>query len=247
MSTVTSSAPSTVPITETAPPVSSVPPSTGARKAGSSQSAPSWPGHGRDGRTVARGEHQRRPAPPARPRARGTTIARGRPARPRASAARALAPAASISRPRPVRRKRKASGRPPPRAPRRPAPRPSRSSAACRRRRSSGGRALKAWAPVSTIMAPKKMLIVASVMTKLWTPMRTISRPLTRPSSAAEGERARDPGGGRQARHLHQPAAQHDRADADGADRQVEAAGDDHDHHAEADHEVDRRSTRPSA
>ena len=91
------------------------------------------------------------------------------------------------------------------------------------------------------------MLIVASVMMKLLAPVRTISRPLTRPSSGAERQRQGDRRPDRQARAPHQPAGGHGRADADRADREIEAAGDDHHHHGEKPMTMSIAVVRPSA
>jgi hypothetical protein len=61
-----------------------------------------------------------------------------------------------------------------------------------------------------------------------------------RAERGAEAERADHGERQRQAGAFGKPPEAHRRADADGADGEIEAACDDHDHHGEADHDVDR-------
>ena len=103
----------------------------------------------------------------------------------------------------------------------------------------SGGSALSGTALVRISMAPEKRLALASVMMKLLTPVRTMAKPFSQPSAAAERERPGDGDRDRQPEGLHQVAGRHHGADADRADGEIHAAGREHHHLREADDDVD--------
>ena len=88
-------------------------------------------------------------------------------------------------------------------------------------------------------MPPENRLALASVTTKLLTPVRVMAKAVQPAKQAAEGECQRNRHRDRQAEHLHQIARRHHRADADRADRKVHAAGSQHHHLCEADDDVD--------
>ena len=144
------------------------------------------------------------------------------------AAARALAPAARIAaRGWNSGRARKAPRRSPPRS----------AAAAIRRRRSSIRRKRRPQAAASlsgtalvrrSASRPKKRLALASVTTKLLTPVRVMTNPFTQPSAAPRPSAPppRPEPAGRAS--LHQIAAHHHGANADRADGKVHAAGREH-------------------
>ncbi len=104
----------------------------------------------------------------------------------------------------------------------------------------SGGSALRAPPWSGSASRREKRLALASVMMKLLTPVLTMAKPFSQPSSAAERQRPeRGRPGPAAPSVLHQVAGRHHRADADRADGEVHAAGREHHHLREADDDVD--------
>ena len=93
---------------------------------------------------------------------------------------------------------------------------------------------------VNSSAAPRAMLIVPSVTMNGGRPPQLISAPLTRPQREPGGERQRQ-------RHRHrvtalQRGAEHDAGQRDDrSDREVDAARQDHERHADGDDRVDAR------
>ena len=109
---------------------------------------------------------------------------------------------------------------------------------------SAGGSALKPLAPLSSTMTPKKMLMVASVTTKLCSRVVTTIRPLIAPSAPPASRPSSSEAAIGSPKILQRPADRHRRTDADRAERQIEAAGQDHRHHRQPDDAVDADAAR---
>ena len=89
-------------------------------------------------------------------------------------------------------------------------------------------------------MPPENRLAVASVTTKLFTPVLVMAIPLNHPSAPPKANVAAIASGMGRPQHLKKVTGEHDRTDADRADREVHATSREDYHLGETHYDVHR-------